>query len=1289
MSDDAIIGSVGVAVVPNADDFWKEFQAKVKPDADKGIAVRVVADTDEARADIEELRQQEGAKPINLKVKLDSGSASGGTSALLKGLLTLAPALIPVAGAAAAGTGALALLGVTGVLAVKGIEAEMKSGTAVGVEYTAGLAVLKSGLSELEDTAAKGVLTGFEKSVGTAQASLPGLNSEVAQTSQILGDLASHGLGALETGFQTFAPVINEVLDGADALAGKFETWAGGPGGAKFASTLYSDFKQVEPVLGELAKTAVQLVEAFAPSGTGALDEISLFSGLINEIPVSVLKVATTVFIAFKTAVAATAGIKAGAAALTEFATAETGAAAGAGALAGGRIASAAGGLASLATKAIPVVAAAAAVGFAVDSLIKTNNSWAVSNNAVESTIGNVGTELKTLFTGHVGDFLTGKNVSANFDFRDTVNQVKDAASWYIVLSQYANTSATETAIVNKNVAVLTTSQGAFSAELSSSGTSLSQAAQDFQTYNTSLGENVAAQQKWLTQGTSTGQVINGMTVYTKTWAAALQEANGDTAVAAQIIAGHADALQLDQNALTANSAAQQALTDDVAAASAKYKLTAAQVDLYASVLGVTGQMFNDGTVSQAAFVQAVGDVSKAVSNGSTAMDGWIAAVQTFDAGADTAAARGVLIGAALKAANGDTLDYASTMVTAASANQSLVDAMDKQVRKTIDLKTGTIDYKNAAAEPLISGLQQLQTAAQNAAAATYQHELATQGGTKAANDAYLVYKNDTAGALVDEASKLGLTHTQAKKLADTYFGLADAKGIKKQITLAGNDQVTPLLKGILTDLDKIVNSPHTLTVTPNLAPAQTAIEAFLAQPFTASVTVVAKPTVSGSAALNQILGTDLTPAAPVTSTQKPVSKKVSTHATDSLGARLLTTPASNAVVANVSGPGGFDGVTTPKATTTTTSASHATAVANAARTSSEALTTVRSDLAALAAAADGSGASLLTAATALIAAAKSAKITAAEYATLEAQRTALAGITSKETTLLARLGTAPTSPSAYDRLATAQGNLSSDRSTIAGTFGFDITQAGTFAGSSTTAGTGVSGVSATTAGTGTSVSLSSIQAGIASQLATAKKWTAGVKKLKAEKLNNTLWREIVLAGPSANGLATVTALLGATPKELGALNADEVQLTALGSSFSATAASTLDGAGVSAAEGLISGLKSQEKALAAEAKRYATILETEVKAGLKIKSPSKVFEDIGVFSGQGLVNGLTSQFGAIRQAAGAMVSHATPDSQEQHWAGLGADGGINLTVVGQTGQSPAEIGQIAAQRLLFELASR
>jgi TP901 family phage tail tape measure protein len=245
----------------------------------------------------------------------------------------------------------------------------------------------------------------------------------------------------------------------------------------------------------------------------------------------------------------------------------------------------------------------------------------------------------------------------------------------------------------------------------------------------------------------------------------------------------------------------------------------------YAEMAGL--QVSKNGIVAQSQSVvdAAVGRVADAYDHATQAGSDYLAALNTFSKSPGAAADRAALIGATLKAANGDALGFAASMNAGANATKQLdtdIAAAAKSVGKSgvsvhsfiksiVDLKAGTIDYKNAAAAPLIADLQGMQTAAMNAASAMFQHDKSTRGAKAAADEAYTTFQSLTSGALVSQAKQLGLTSDQAKRLADHYFGMP--KDVKTLIEQEGADPVLDVLNKIGAMLAKFTGQPWNATL--------------------------------------------------------------------------------------------------------------------------------------------------------------------------------------------------------------------------------------------------------------------------------------------------------------------------------------------------------------------------------------------------------------------------------------------------------------------------------------------
>ncbi|WGL50638.1 phage tail tape measure protein [Nocardioides sp. BP30] len=162
-------------------------------------------------------------------------------------------------------------------------------------------------------------------------------------------------------------------------------------------------------------------------------------------------------------------------------------------------------------------------------------------------------------------------------------------------------------------------------------------------------------------------------------------------------------------------------------------------------------------------------------------------------------------------------------------------------------------------------------------------------------------------------------------------------------------------------------------------------------------------------------------------------------------------------------------------------------------------------------------------------------------------------------------------------------------------------------------------GINQQTGGVSLSVLLSDMQ----SKVAAAEKFKIDMEKLTKAGLNQTDLQQLYAAGPDS--LATADAILSGGAAAIKQINGLSAQLTATGAGLGAEASKTFYSAGINAAQGLVDGLKSKEDAVAALGKKMAKSLVDEVKKELKIKSPSRVFKEIGTFSVQGLDSGFNT----------------------------------------------------------------
>ncbi|UFS59470.1 hypothetical protein [Subtercola endophyticus] len=203
------------------------------------------------------------------------------------GVVALASTIGPLTAAAVGLGGGLAGMGAAGILAVVGIKNAMDEGSATGLQYTAELHDLKNDLDELSGTAATEFLGSFAKAEETITASLPALNSEVAEFTGLLGDGLNSVVDGAVTGLQVLNPLFVEGAGVVDNMASSFDEWTHNGGLQSFVSYAQAELPVVVQTLGDLTDAAVGLGESLAPTGDSMLklvDDAALLAKGLNSI---------------------------------------------------------------------------------------------------------------------------------------------------------------------------------------------------------------------------------------------------------------------------------------------------------------------------------------------------------------------------------------------------------------------------------------------------------------------------------------------------------------------------------------------------------------------------------------------------------------------------------------------------------------------------------------------------------------------------------------------------------------------------------------------------------------------------------------------------------------------------------------------------------------------------------------------------------------------------------------------------------------------------------------------
>lgn len=245
-----------------------------------------------------------GLDSIEKKSAETDSSFRGHASAMVTAIALLGPAMVPIAaGATGLGIG-FAGMAAAGILAFKGIEAEMAQGTTAGLNYRAGLDTVSGALSHLESIAATNILGDFQSAVTALSGKMPILSQDIGN----LATLAGHAGASLATGllnvFIQLAPVMETAGVYLDQLAAHLANLSSGSGVRAFADYMMALMPKVISLVTGVITVVVRLIAALSPFGGAILDILLLFINALNAIPIGMLTnlatIAASVFAGFK-----------------------------------------------------------------------------------------------------------------------------------------------------------------------------------------------------------------------------------------------------------------------------------------------------------------------------------------------------------------------------------------------------------------------------------------------------------------------------------------------------------------------------------------------------------------------------------------------------------------------------------------------------------------------------------------------------------------------------------------------------------------------------------------------------------------------------------------------------------------------------------------------------------------------------------------------------------------------------------------------------------------------------
>lgn len=155
-----------------------------------------------------------------------------------------------------------------------------------------------------------------------------------------------------------------------------------------------------------------------------------------------------------------------------------------------------------------------------------------------------------------------------------------------------------------------------------------------------------------------------------------------------------------------------------------------------------------------------------------------------------------------------------------------------------------------------------------------------------------------------------------------------------------------------------------------------------------------------------------------------------------------------------------------------------------------------------------------------------------------------------------------------------------------------------------------------------------------------AASFDTNLQRLRDAGLSQDALDQLIAKGPEAAG-ATALAILEGGAAAIAQINTLQASIASSGLSIQAKSSQTMYDVGVAAQQGLIAGLESQMSVLAEKMEGIAKTMVKAIRKALKIKSPSRVMEGLGEFSGIGFAQGLDSTTRAVAAASNSLSSAA------------------------------------------------
>ena len=164
--------------------------------------------------------------------------------------------------------------------------------------------------------------------------------------------------------------------------------------------------------------------------------------------------------------------------------------------------------------------------------------------------------------------------------------------------------------------------------------------------------------------------------------------------------------------------------------------------------------------------------------------------------------------------------------------------------------------------------------------------------------------------------------------------------------------------------------------------------------------------------------------------------------------------------------------------------------------------------------------------------------------------------------------------------------------------------------------------------------------------------FSSKLQELKKRGLNDQLYKELLNQGTEA--LPFMQALLDRGQAGIAELNQLASRMDREATALGDTASKRLYQAAVDSARGLVVGLEKQQAAIAKQMDKIADGMVRSIKKKLGIKSPSRVFAEVGQYANKGLIQGLQAYSGQVADAS-AQVGTDAVSAMRKTITGLGS----------------------------------